>query len=367
MFFATGVWELFATHPPLAERITRIDRFWKASRSSASREHQPRQPAEPGWRASPPRPPRTRPAAAGPATAGGGSRPPAEPIASVGRLDPADIARARSFADGLPPPLREAAHEPFGSRAVIYLLLLEPTPPSATGNWAASTTADPGVVRRPAALALAGDVPRERGFRWSLSPRPAQGSLPEQYARFRENLGVLIAADERLSFFEWSLRKVVLHVLEPRFEGRRRRRAGRPTPGDVSVVFSALARRGPTMTTTPRPPSPAARRWPGWETSRTSPGTPGSSPASTRPSSGWTAWPRNQRSGFCEAWSRLRRPTGWCTSESGNCCGWWPPRSTARCRRWSVSFDRPRQAASGCNRLQGCGRDGCHVFQSAAW
>jgi hypothetical protein len=53
----------------------------------------------------------------------------------------------------------------------------------------------------------------------------------------------LIAADKKQSLFEWSLQKVVLHVLDPWF-GRKHPRARRPTPADVSVVLSAMAHAG---------------------------------------------------------------------------------------------------------------------------
>jgi len=47
---------------------------------------------------------------------------------------------------------------------------------------------------------------------------------PDQYQRFRENMDALIEADKRVSVFEWMLRRVALHHLEPHFTGRRRPR-----------------------------------------------------------------------------------------------------------------------------------------------
>ena len=245
MFFASGVSALFATHPPLAERITRIDRFWNAERLVGQAGPVADEPGVAGFAAAagppleqsaPSPPPLPPPAAATPAAA----------VASVGRIDPADLTRARSLAATVPAPLRDAAHEPFGSRAVVYLLLLDDDPALRERQLARlDAAADPAVARETRRLAtLAADLPREARLPLvDICLGPLKDLSPEQYARFRDNLEVLIAADERLSFFEWSLRKVVLHVLEPHF-GKRRRRAGRPTAADVSVVFSAVARAG---------------------------------------------------------------------------------------------------------------------------
>ena len=247
MFFASGVSALFATHPPLAERITRIDRFWNAERlvGQAGPVAKAGEPGLAGFAAAA-GPPLEQPAPSPPPLPPPAAATPAAAVASVGRIDPADLARARSLAATVPAPLRDAAHEPFGSRAVVYLLLLDDDPALRERQLARlDAAADPAVAGETRRLAaLAADLPREARLPLvDICLGPLKDLSPEQYARFRDNLDVLIAADERLSFFEWSLRKVVLHVLEPHF-GRRRRRAGRPTAADVSVVFSAVARAG---------------------------------------------------------------------------------------------------------------------------
>jgi len=48
-----------------------------------------------------------------------------------------------------------------------------------------------------------------------------------------------------LSLFEWTLQKVVLHVLDPHFGRSRRQHARRrPAGEDVAIVLSALAHAG---------------------------------------------------------------------------------------------------------------------------
>src|SRR5262249_58976130 len=53
----------------------------------------------------------------------------AEAVASrVGNVSPTEIRYAEGIQEDIPASLREAAQEPFGARAVIYALLLDPRP-----------------------------------------------------------------------------------------------------------------------------------------------------------------------------------------------------------------------------------------------
>ena len=257
MFFATGVAELFATHPPLAKRIARIDMFWQA-------EMQVENAAQSGVRSS------TSAAAFAPAGAAGfaGStasltppsetlppRPAVQPapspeqaVEAIGKPTPQQIARSHELLESLPETVREAAREPYGARGVIYALLLDADFTSCQRQFEQlAAEADPAVYRSTIELhKLTEALPRESRLPLvDICLGPLKDLSPEQYERFRENIHALAAADNRLSLFEWTLQKVVLHVLDPHFGRKRKRKTNqRPAPEDVSTVLSALAHAG---------------------------------------------------------------------------------------------------------------------------
>ena len=255
MFFATGVAELFATHPPLAKRIARIDTFWQAKMAAERPERGV---------------PETRAAAFAPAGAAGfagavppspaipGSPPthaeiqpapsPEQAVEAIGKPTPQQIARSHELLESLPETLREAAREPYGARGVIYALLLDADFTSCQRQFEQlAAEADPAVYRSTIQLhKLTEALPRESRLPLvDICLGPLKDLSPEQYERFRDNMHALAAADNRLSLFEWTLQKVVSHVLDPHFGRKRKRKTKqRPAPEDVSTVLSALAHAG---------------------------------------------------------------------------------------------------------------------------
>ena len=244
MFFASGVSAWFATHPPLTDRISRIDRFWQAEQAVAAAEPAAIIPAIAAGAVG----------FAGSASVKAGSAPrpapppsPEQAIEAIGRPTPTQIARSHDLLESLPAAVREAAHEPFGARAVIYALLLDADFESCQRQFARlAAEADPAVYQITTQLhELTKKLPRELRLPLvDICLGPLKELSPEQYERFRDNVHALAAADNRLSLFEWTLQKVVLHVLDPHFGHQRRSRGKRPTPADVSVVLSALAHAG---------------------------------------------------------------------------------------------------------------------------
>jgi len=246
MFFASGVSALFATHPPLPERISRIDRFWQAEQAVAAAERAA-QPAVAVAGVS-----GFAPEAASGLAAAATAPPPPPPspeqaVEAIGRPTPAQLARSHSLLEQLPTALHDAAHEPYGARAVVYALLLDADFESCQRQFERlAAEADPAVYQITKQLhALSSKLPRELRLPLvDICLGPLKELSPEQYERFRDNVQALAAADKRLSLFEWSLQKVVMHVLDPHFGRQRRYRVRRPTPADVSVVLSALAHAG---------------------------------------------------------------------------------------------------------------------------
>src|SRR6516162_8767909 len=129
MFFANafageGLAGLLATHPPLVERIRRLDpqfdgQFPEVRPVGVDRE-----------KLEGPRPGRVPPFAG---RLPGLPQVPApilgfadEAVSRVGHVDPQVISYAQALHDGMPDVLRIAAQEPFSARALVYALLLDP-------------------------------------------------------------------------------------------------------------------------------------------------------------------------------------------------------------------------------------------------
>jgi Zn-dependent protease with chaperone function len=231
MFFASGVSALFATHPPLDERIRRIDRFWQGERHVTTGPRPLVAPATP-----------TGTVGFAPATAPS----PEQTVDSVGTLGPRQIAHSHELLKNLPKALRDAAHEPFGACAVIYaLVLVEDFNVRQEQLTVLAANAEPAVRRLAITLAdITDTLPLEARLPLvEMCLGPLKGLSAHQYGRFRSAMQALIAADHKQSLFEWALQKVVLHVLDPWF-GRDRPQPRRPTPVDASVVLSAMAHAG---------------------------------------------------------------------------------------------------------------------------
>ncbi|MFW5925114.1 MAG: M48 family metalloprotease [Myxococcota bacterium] len=249
MLFGEGFRGLYATHPPVAERIRRIDPSLIDETEAA---------------AAPAGAPAGTAAAAGMAGFGGGSaaappssgtsapvQPEGDLLDQLGQPSPAHLAYARELMAGVPEPLLAAAHEPYTARALIYALLLDPDPAVREIQQAALAEAAPPEVYR-ATEQLAPSVEkldRRAGLPLVDMALPALGEMTRaQFEVFRSNMHTLIGADQRVDMIEWVLLRVVVHHLERHFElaprMRVRHRSLKRLAFPVGVVLSALAHHG---------------------------------------------------------------------------------------------------------------------------
>lgn len=248
MFFSSGLWTLFATHPPLQERISRIDAATAALLPDAS---SPQGSATgtaslAGMAGLAPSPP--------PQTAGMAPAPASPPVPTrsavqaIGDPTAADIAHAHELLDALPQQLRNAAHDPFGCRGLVYALLLDDDPNIRHQQFELlASLAEPAACEQTRHLSLlVDDQPREQRL---MLVDTAIGTLrnlsSNQYQRFRTAVAALVQADKKLDLFEWVLQKILLRHLDPHFaatpqQGKRRK----PSSRDVSVLLSCLAHSG---------------------------------------------------------------------------------------------------------------------------
>jgi Zn-dependent protease with chaperone function len=244
MYFAEGVASLFATHPPLEERIRRIDPQWDGKFPAAI------------------------PADALVGVEAEGAEGFVEPAAAAARVYakpvplqtvqhavnqvayPTDVHRAyvQELLAAIPQPLADAAHEPYGARAMVFALLLDENADIRAAQLAAlQKAADPHVFEL--TLTLAKSV-NELDIRGALPlvdmALPSLRALsPTQYAEFTKCFLRLVQADNRLSLFEWTLHHILLRHLRPQFEPVRPPRIVYDNLNQLgelcSVLLSALA------------------------------------------------------------------------------------------------------------------------------
>jgi len=246
LFFAQGVWEGFtgltATHPPLEERIRRLDPQWDGTFPAA-----PATAAEFGD--------------GGARAAGLVGR---EAVAALGEVAPAAVMahaaeqvggpteRHRQYAAALvaslPRPVLDSVHEPYGARAVLFGLLVDRRPDIRDKQLARLqelATAD--VLRLTLKLIPPLDAldVRARLPLVDLALPSLRAMSPSQYREFLECFNELVRADNQLGLFEWTLYRVLLRHLRPQFEKTAAQRAAYYGPQRMgrqcSVLLSALA------------------------------------------------------------------------------------------------------------------------------
>jgi Zn-dependent protease with chaperone function len=242
MYFAEGVSAFFATHPPLPKRILRLDPNWDGK-------YPPPLSAAAVSRMS-----------ADDAAGFVGEEPalfrPNVPVEVVRHAadqiaNPTEVHRryAAELVAAMPQEVVDAAHEPYGARAVIFASLLD---------------VDPGIRR--VQLEALRQLTETDVYELTVKLSPAVDSLDvraylplvdmtlsalralslKQYQAFSKCFIKLVQADQRLGLFEWTLHQILLRHLRPQFEQVRPpqivyyglQQLGEP----CSVLLSTLAR-----------------------------------------------------------------------------------------------------------------------------
>jgi Zn-dependent protease with chaperone function len=208
MFFANGVRSfaasLFATHPPLQQRVQRILPDFKGSYEQLATARA------------------TRGIAAAPSAAASASfsGPHAQVRPTVGAPQPVDVANAANFLAGLPAALATAAREPFGASALLYGLLLDNDPTVRARQFAElNRTTHSALVAEVQRLSpmLAKLGAHERLPLVSLSMPALRALSAQQYKDLRTTVQALATADARLSVFEFALQRLLLRHLAAAF------------------------------------------------------------------------------------------------------------------------------------------------------
>jgi Zn-dependent protease with chaperone function len=237
-----GLQMLFATHPPLDERIRRMDPNWEGGARGAVSGARLAEGMSglAGDTAAP------QPAGSGLPAAPEGSA-----LDQVGEPSAAHLAYAAALLRDLPPAVHSAAHEPYGARAVIYALLIDRDADCRERQLEQlARFGEDGIDRE--TLRLVPEIESlDARFRLPLIDLalPALRALsPSQYQAFETNVGALVTADQKIDLFEWTLQRVLLAHLRPHFEHVRPPRVRHASLHRVTaqceVVLSILAYAG---------------------------------------------------------------------------------------------------------------------------
>ncbi|MFT4633389.1 MAG: Zn-dependent protease with chaperone function [Candidatus Azotimanducaceae bacterium] len=260
-FFCGGVSFAFgaltSTHPPLAERIKRLEPEWSGDYLS---ENVPESSASRGKQGV------ATSSAVGGLVAGfgaqsqhsAGQKIDAEHVLNtMGHPDATQLNLARQLIAAIPDALAVAAREPYSARAVVYLLLLDADAKIRDQQLThLAAIADGNVMQCLQAMLPLRDqlVPAVRLPLLELT-MPALRQLTQgQYVVFKDNIDALIRADQKMSLSEWALQKFVSKHLGEAFD-RYQRRAGKKTLSAVrehcSMLLSMLAYSDATSSTEP--------------------------------------------------------------------------------------------------------------------
>ena len=210
-FFSEGVSfsfaSLMATHPPLSERIKRIEPDWDGDFPETSASE-------------------TSTAAMADTAMGFSGSVSIESdavISQIGNPAASQLELAQNIIKGLPKVYADAAHEPYSARALVYQLQLHDDPEVREKQLAhLKESADLGVYSELETL-LESESQLSPHMKLPLLeiayPTLRQLSY-QQYKLFLGNLDVLIRADGRVGLSEWAVQKLITKHLGEAFEGK---------------------------------------------------------------------------------------------------------------------------------------------------
>ena len=246
-YFSTGVrsflGSIFATHPPLEERIRRIQPYWDGEYTAIGKKPVAQEQPE------------TRPpgaSAAGTVTAATVLAGAIDMINQAGQPSADQAAAGAKILDEIPEGILHSSREPYDARAVIYALLLDRNRAVLDQQLVhlLQNNSKTLVQQTRALMKQVFDLPPRQRLPLIDLAMPALRQLSaKQYERFRNNLDSLIRMDNKITLFEWSLYRIVIHSLDTEFGAQRIRlaqynRINQLYP-ECSILLSYLARTTP--------------------------------------------------------------------------------------------------------------------------
>jgi Zn-dependent protease with chaperone function len=232
---------LYATHPPLEERIQAILPDWDGSYDLISRpepEAASEAPEEDSRRVDVRDAMAILTGSAGAVLAG-------QAIGHIGQPQAGHLQYADALLLSLPKAALQAARQPSSARALVYYLLLADGEELRARQLShLEQSADTGVFAELERL-LASEFslePEQRLPLVEIAMTSLRQLSPPQFDLFRKNFQHLIAADGKVDLFEWCLQKYLFHHLDEVFSGHRPRRLGRqPLQKYPAAIATLLA------------------------------------------------------------------------------------------------------------------------------
>jgi hypothetical protein len=237
MFFGNGVknfLSLLATHPPVEERIARLDPYFQMELGQ--------RPPTPAAEAAA--------AVSGFSAVGSGSRNATAEVVrqSVGNHDESHLNYALTLLERLPEPIWRAVHEPAGAHALVLAMVMARGEMGRAELTTALPDASPALLGQTLALVgLLRDLPHADWLPLLELAIPALEELPpQQLVAVPDEVDLLIQADKRVTLFEFSLATLLRHALGERRALQRPRHHGglRQINRDLSQLLSLMVHAG---------------------------------------------------------------------------------------------------------------------------
>ena len=204
MFFSSAIKTLFATHPPLVERIRRIDPSFTgdfAALQKIKAEFEPKEAAMMGFSG------------------------PGEQIAinagnitgQVGLVLPEQVQFSATLLGAIPPEIRKELSDPLGASAVVLALLLNDDKVEKKHQIKNLNSIDSKEMVRHTLLidkVISGLARNLKLPLLDLALPTLRQMSPGQFAKFKQAITVLVESDGKLSLFEFSLQQIIANRLE---------------------------------------------------------------------------------------------------------------------------------------------------------
>jgi Zn-dependent protease with chaperone function len=262
MLFAEGLSRVFATHPPILERIREIDPHFdprELERAAAEPDQEP-SPEELGAHqgAAGQVAPASEFAAGGlagfgqiprRASSGVGADQAARAVAKVGQPDTAHIEHAQAVRLALPPAVRELTESSGGAQALVIALLISGEPVVRARQLSLLTTSTSAAtvqnVQRIVPIAKSLDPMLRLPVLQRSFPALRRSTVPQRKALARL-ITDLIHADERVDAFEYCMAKLLEPVLHDELAATEPHGALtlQDAESDIGLLFATIAQVG---------------------------------------------------------------------------------------------------------------------------